>query len=84
MTYVPKITNETYTLIHLTMTTLCELEPDQLFVLQLARIHYVFSESTVLYKLIKLLNSLYLHEPNIMSARQNGTHSYFGICFYSK
>ena len=48
------------------------------------RIHHVFADSTVLYKLIKLLNSLYLHEPNIMSAIQNGTHLYTGICFYAK
>ena len=53
-------------------------------VIRTPRIRHVFAEPTVLYTLIKLLNSFYLHEPNIMSAIQNGTHSYFGICFYAK
>ena len=75
MTYVPIITNEAYRLNHdYALQTLARPA------IRTPRIHHVFAESTVLYTLIKLLNSLYLHEPNIMSALQNGTHAYFGIC----
>ena len=79
VTYVPIITNETYILNHD-----YALRTGARRAIRTPRIHHVFAESTVLYKLIKLLNSLYLHEPNIMSAIQNGTHSYTGICFYAK
>ena len=79
VTYVPIITNETYILNHD-----YALRTGARPAIRTPRIHHVFAESTVLYKLIKLLNSLYLHEPNIMSAIQNGTHSYTGICFYAK
>ena len=77
--YVPIITNETYILNHD-----YALRTGARPAIRTPRIHHGFAESTVLYKLIKLLNSLYLHEPNIMSAIQNGTHSYTGICFYAK
>ena len=79
VTYVPIITNETYILNHD-----YALRTGARPAIRTPRIHHVFAESTVLYKLIKLLNSLYLHEPNILSAIQNGTHSYTGICFYAK
>ena len=79
VTYVPIITNETYILNHD-----YALRTGARPAIRTPRIHHVFAESTVLYKLIKLLNSLYLHEPNIMSAIQIGTHSYTGICFYAK
>ena len=79
VTYVPIITNGTYILNHD-----YSLRTGARPAIRTPRIHHVFEESTVLYKLIKLLNSLYLHEPNIMSAIQNGTHSYTGICFYAK
>ena len=79
VTYVPIITNETYILNHD-----YALRTGARPAIRTPRIHHVFAVSTVLYKLIKLLNSLYLHEPNIMSAIQNGTHSYTGICFYAK
>ena len=79
VTYVPIITNETYIL-----NNDYALRTGARPAIRTRRIHHVFAESTVLYKLIKLLNSLYLHEPNIMSAIQNGTHSYTGICFYAK
>ena len=79
VTYVPIITNETYILNHDHA-----LRTGARPAIRTPRFHHVFAESTVLYKLIKLLNSLYLHEPNIMSAIQNGTHSYTGICYYVK
>ena len=79
MTYVPIITNEAYILNHD-----YALRTGARPAIPTPRIHQVFTESTVLYILIKLLNSLYLHEPNMMSAIQNGTHSYFGFCFYAK
>ena len=79
VTYVPIITNETYILNHD-----YALRTGARPAIRTPRIHHVFAKSTILYKLIKLLNSLYLHEPNIMSAIQNGTHSYTGICFYAK
>ena len=79
MTYVPIITNEEYILNHD-----YALRSGARPAIRTPRIHHVFAESTVLYKLIKLLNSLYLHEPNIMPAIQNSTHSYFGNCFYAK
>ena len=81
MTYVLKITNEAYILNH---DYRIALRTGARPAIRTPRIHHVFAESTVLYKLIKLLNSLYLHEPNIMSAIQNGIHSYAGICFYAK
>ena len=74
VTYVPIITNETYILNHD-----YALRTGARPAIRTPRIHHVFAESTVLYKLIKLLNFLYLHEPNIMLAIQNGTHSYTGI-----
>ena len=79
MTYVPIITNKAYILNHD-----YALRTGARPAIRSPRIRHVFAKSTVLYTLIKLLNSLYLHKPNIMSAIQNGTHSYFGICFYSK
>ena len=79
MTYVPIITNKAYILNHD-----YSLRTGDRPAIRSPRIRHVFAKSTVLYTLIKLLNSLYLHKPNIMSAIQNGTHSYFGICFYSK
>ena len=66
--YVPIITNETYILNHD-----YALRTGARPAIRTPRIHHVFAESTVLYKLIKLLNSLYWNEPNIMSAIQNGT-----------
>ena len=79
MTYVPIITNEAYRLNHD-----YALRTGARPAIRTTRIHHVFAESTVLYTLIKLLNSLYLHEPIIMSPIQNGIHSYAGICFYAK
>ena len=79
MTYVPMITNEACVLNH-DYAVQTGARP----AICTPRIHHVFAESTALYKLIKHLSSLYLHEPNIMSAIQNGTHSYFGISFYAK
>ena len=81
MTYVPIITIEVHILNH-DYALQTRARP----AIRTPKIHHVFAKSTqtVLYKLIKLLNSLYLHEPTIMSAIQNGTHSFFGICFYAK
>ena len=81
MTYVLKITNEAYILNHDYRNA---LRTGARPAIRTLRIHYVIAKSTVLYTLIKLLNSLYLHEPNIMSAIQNGTYLYFGICFHAK
>ena len=73
MTYLSKITNEAYILNH-DYALRTGARPH----IRTSRIHHVFAESTVLLYINQTI------EPNKMSVIQNGTHSYFGICFYAK